>query len=804
MMHVGTGCGGMFPPLQKYRQIGIALLYPDTYFCDKNRTMKKILLYACMVLVCVMATAHENDGEIREKATVRGHVVNMETQERLPFLIVSLKGTMIGTSTDESGAYVLRDVPAGKFIIEASAIGYLTSSKEIQIKKGEVLTVNFEVEEDTEEIDEVVVSANRMETSRRMAPTLVNVMNSKIFEDTHSACLAEGLNFQPGLRVETDCQNCGFKQVRMNGLDGHYSQILIDSRPVFSALAGVYGLDQIPTNMIDRVEVMRGGGSALFGSSAIGGTINIITKEPTRNSSEISHTLTGIGDFGAFENNTNVNSSFITPDNKLGIAVFSQIRNRGGYDHDGDGFTEMPRLKNQMIGMKTFLKTGDYSKLSFEYHHMHEYRRGGNLIDRPPHEADIAEEIKHDINSGNINFNYLSPNMRNKLNAYASAQNISRDSYYGSRQNLQAYGATKDLTWVVGSQYDHRFHHLLFMPADLTMGLEFNQDRLHDDMWGYNRKVDQIVGIGSFFFQNEWKNERFSLLVGGRMDKHNMLKNVIFSPRVNLRYNPTQNVNFRASYSTGFRAPQAFDEDLHIEAVGDGVMAFIRASENLKEEKSYSVNLSADMYKNWDDWKASLLVEGFFTRLNNVFAFEEKTEGDKLYKYRINESGANVYGGIIEGKIAWKSAFQLQAGGTIQRAEYLKARTWSEDSTLPAEKRMFRTPNVYGYFTLSATPLKNWDVALSGNYTGSMLVEHHKGVIASDRTEKTGNFMEINLKTSYDIKLYKNVILEFNTGIQNLFNAYQRDFDKGPDRDSNYIYGPGNPRMFFFGVKLRY
>ncbi|MDD7456736.1 MAG: TonB-dependent receptor [Bacteroidales bacterium] len=765
--------------------------------------MKKILLYAYAVLVCVMATAHENDSGIREKATVRGHVVNMVTQERLPFLMVSLKGTMIGTSTDESGAYVLRNVPEGKFIIEASAIGYLTSSKEIQIKKGEVLTVNFEVEEDTEEIDEVVISANRMETTRRMAPTLVSVMTSKLFDNTHSSCLAEGLNFQPGLRVETNCQNCGFKQVRMNGLDGHYSQILIDSRPVFSALAGVYGLDQIPTNMIDRVEVMRGGGSALFGSSAIGGTINIITKEPTRNSSEISHTISGIGQFDAFENNTNVNSSFITPDNKLGIAVFSQIRDRDGYDYDDDGFTEMPRLKNQMVGMKTFLKTGDYSKLSFEYHHMHEYRRGGNLIDRPPHEADIAEEIKHDINSGNLNFQYLSPNTRHKLNAYASAQHIGRNSYYGSGQNLNAYGNTKDLTWVVGSQYDYRFHHLLFMPADMTMGLEFNQDRLHDDMWGYNRKIDQIAGIGSFFFQNEWKNEQFNLLVGIRLDKHNMLKKVIFCPRINLRYNPMKNVNLRASYSTGFRAPQAFDEDLHIEAVG-GVMAFIRLSDGLKEEKSHSFNLSADLYKDWSNWKTNLLVEGFFTRLNDIFAFEEKTEGDKLYKYRKNESGANVYGGIIECKIAWKKYFQLQAGGTIQHAEYLEARTWSENSSLPAEKRMFRTPNIYGYFSLSSSPLEGWDVSMSGNYTGSMLVEHHKGVIASDRTEKTGRFMEINLKTSYDIKLYKNVILELNIGLQNLFNAYQRDFDKGPDRDSNYIYGPGNPRIFFFGVKLRY
>ena len=128
--------------------------------------------------------------------------------------------------------------------------------------------------------DEVVVSANRNETSRKVAPVVVNVMNARLFESVNSTDLAKSLNYQSGLRVENNCQNCGFPQVRINGLEGPYSQILINSRPVVSALSGVYGLEQIPVNMIERVEVVRGGGSALFGANAVGGTINIITKRP--------------------------------------------------------------------------------------------------------------------------------------------------------------------------------------------------------------------------------------------------------------------------------------------------------------------------------------------------------------------------------------------------------------------------------------------------------------------------------------------------------------------------------------------
>mgnify|MGYP002223891936 CR=1 FL=1 len=118
-----------------------------------------------------------------------------------------------------------------------------------------------------------------------------------------------------------------------------------------------------------------------------------------------------------------------------------------------------------------------------------------------------------------------------------------------------------------------------------TGGLEYNQDNLTDDMWGYNRYTRQEVRIASAFFQNEWKNKQWSFLLGGRLDKHNMVDHVIFSPRANLRYNPTENMNLRASYSFGFRAPQAFDEDLHIENVG-GTVSMIELAKDLTEEKS--------------------------------------------------------------------------------------------------------------------------------------------------------------------------------------------------------------------------
>lgn len=767
--------------------------------------MKKYIFFL-VGLCCALLPAMADQPELLElkasDANIIGHVLDKKTGEHLSYITIALKGTTIGTVTDATGHYFLKNLPEGNFVLEASSVGYKTISRNVSLRKGKTLEENFELEEDAVALDGVVVSANRSVTKRRLAPTLVNVVDMKMFENTNSPTLSQGLNFQPGVRVETNCQNCGFQQVRINGLDGPYTQILIDSRPIFSALSGVYGLEQIPANMIERVEVMRGGGSALFGSSAIAGTINIITKEPLRNSGQLAHTLTSIGGSSSFDNNTSLNASLVTDNHRAGLYVFGQNRHRDAYDHDGDGYSEMPKLKNQTVGFRSFLKTSTYSKLTFEYHHLQEFRRGGNLLNRPPHEADIAEQIQHSINGGGLKFDYFAPNEKHRLTVYTSAQHTDRDSYYGSKKDQNAYGKTTDLTFIGGSQYVYSFGKCLFMPADLTAGLEYNRDNLKDDMWGYNRYTKQTVNIGSAFLQNEWKNEKWSILLGGRLDKHNLINHVIFSPRANLRFNPSEDINLRLSYSSGFRAPQAFDEDLHIENVG-GTVSMIERAKNLKEEKSQSFSASADMYHRFGAFQVNFLVEGFYTRLSDVFVLENIGERDGiLIKERRNGSGAKVLGLSMEGKMAYLSLFQLQAGVTLQQSRYDEPEKWSE--TAPAEKKIFRTPNTYGYFTATYTPIKPLSLSLSGTYTGSMLVQHMAGYIDKDVAVNTRDFFDMGVKVAYDFKLYKSVDLQLSAGVQNVFNAYQNDFDQGVERDSEYIYGPAAPRSYFAGIKISY
>ncbi|MGL5785541.1 MAG: TonB-dependent receptor [Bacteroidales bacterium] len=761
--------------------------------------MKNIFTYIVALLFVVSIQPALSQSKNTD-ATIMGHVVDATTGEHLPYITIALKGTTIGTVTDGSGHYFLKNLPAGDFTIVASSIGYTTIEKKVKIVPHKNQEVNFQLAEQAMQVDEVVVSASRNETNKLTSPTIVNVASKKLFETTSSCNLAESMNFQSGLRVENNCGNCGTTQLRINGLEGQYSQVLLDSRPIFSSLAAVYGLEQLPVSMIERVEVVRGGGSALFGSNAIGGVVNIITKEPLRNSMMLSNT-TNILKGGAADINTSLNGSFVTDDYKAGAYLFGMIKHRDAYDRNNDGFSDLPMLNSETIGFRGYYKTSNYSKLTAEYHHIHEFRRGGDNLGEAPHMADIAEQLNHKIDGGGLKFDYFSPDYKHKVGVYTSAQLIKRDSYFGVDKNPDAYGNTNDKTFVAGSQYTYSFDKCLFMPADLTAGIEYNFNKLHDLILGYGRDFTQTTHIAGLYFQNEWKSEKFNFLLGGRLDKHNLMKNAVFSPRVNVRYSPTKKIGLRASYSSGYRAPQAYNEDLHIDAVS-GSIALIQIDPLLKPEYSHSWSASADLYHNFGAVQANLLVEGFYTVLNDVFTLEkigESADGNIIMERR-NASGASVKGISTEVKLGIPNKFEVQLGYTFQKSMYKEAEQWSDELT--PQKRMFRSPDHYGYMTANYNITKALRASVFGNYTGSMLVQHNKGFIEHDTEKITPNYWDMGVKLAYNIKVSKLFNIEVNGGVKNIFDSYQGDLDFGMNKDAAYIYGPSLPRTVFVGLKM--
>ena len=734
-----------------------------------------------------------------------GHVIDKRTGEYLAGAKVGIAGGHQFTFTDSTGHYRLPDVPSEIFSIEATYNGYYLAKHRVRASEARIREVNFELMRNDVALGDVVVSASRTETLRRNAPVLVGVVSQATMENTSSVNLAQSLNYQTGLRVENNCQNCGFTQVRINGLDGNYSQILINSRPVFSALTGVYGLEMLPTNMRDRVEIVRGGGSALFGGSAIAGIINVITKDPSYNSASFGHSLGVYGGSNAFENITSFNASVVSSNRRMGVALYGQNREHKPYDHDDDGFTEKPKTKDQALGLRSFFKLTNFQKLNLEYHHLEEFRRGGDNLHLPPHMAEIAEQARYNVNSGAATYTFRTPNAKHSGEVYLSATNSDRESFYGGSGTPEAYGRTHNLTSVAGGQYTYNAAKLLFAPSQVVAGVEYKYDYLTDKTVDNRGNIDQTTRVASIFAQNEWRTPLADILIGARLDKHSVISNAIFSPRVNVKFKPIDDLSLRLTYASGFRAPQAFDEDLHVGVV-QGEPVVIRNSSDLKEERSHSLSASLDYYTDLsDDWKANFVVEGFYTYLKDAFAIEDDPNGGTAlaeYKVRVNKNSAKVYGAMAEVRIDYRDLFQWQSGFTLQSAKYGEDVDVLDDGqgNVVASRNIMRTPGAYGYFTATYNPTPVWKIALSGIYTGPMDVPHE----GRNEIIRSKSFFELGLRLSRTFNLFDSADVEVYAAAKNLFNAFQDDFDKGAERVSTYVYGPSDPRSFLIGFKVSF
>ena len=772
-----------------------------------KKTLIFFSLVACLLVsnmpILAQEHHHHHHHEKKSDAHIAGHVLDAHTKEHLSFVNVQVEGTALGCLTDESGHFYLKNLPEGELTIVFSMMGYETEKRTVMLHRDTLVEMNVAIAETSFMIDNVVVTANKYETKQREVATIVNVIPPLIIESTTSNSMADVLNFQTGLRVEETCSNCGVPQIRINGLEGQYTQILMDSRPIFSSLASVYGLEQLPSGMVDRIEVIRGGGSALYGANAIAGVVNIITKEPSRNSFNISNT-SAFTQKGTYDINTNMNASVVSENQKAGLFLFGVQRNRQQYDRDNDGYSDIPHLNSTTVGFRSYFKTSDYSKITAEYHHTTEFRRGGYGIDSlQPHESPLTEQLKHNIDAATAKWDMYTADNKHFVSVYTSFQHIARDSYFGTNYNPNAYGKSTDIVSVTGAQY--RFSYPCgIMNADLSAGAEYSYNQLRDQILGYDRNTLQRVHLGGGYVQNEWKNKQWSILVGGRLEQHSLLDKPVFSPRANIRYTPIDPIILRVSYASGYRAPQIYEEDLHVGAVG-GEVSLISLDENLKPEYSHSISGSIDMYKRFGKWDLNLTLEGFFTQLNDVFTLVENGHDahGNLLLTRTNASGARVAGMNIEAKVGFGHLLTFQAGYTYNHSRYIEPLQWSENPNIAPQRRMFRTPDHYGYFLCNIEPVEHFHIVTNGKVTGNMLVQHFAGYVLEDEEVTTPTFFEWDIKLCYDIPLYKHYTLEVNAGVKNILDQFQSDLDKGMDRDAGFIYGPATPRTFFAGINLK-
>jgi outer membrane receptor for ferrienterochelin and colicins len=576
--------------------------------------------------------------------------------------------------------------------------------------------------------------------------------------------------------------------------------------------------------MIEKVEVIRGGGSAMFGSNAIAGTINIRMKEPTVNSygAGATYNIIGAGTDSeqAPDYTINFNTSVVSDDHKSGVSLYGFARNREMYDANNDGFSEIAPLENLTFGSRVFHRFSYRDKLSVDFFAINEQRDGGSDPSYPLHQRRIGEVVEHNLTVASATYErYIREN--DLLTLYASGQFLNRDSYYGAEFSTSDYGNTMDRTYNIGLQYKTSFNN-----SSLVVGIEnihgnlldkklgapiFGEDDGETIIVGNNPHTivsDQSLNTTGLFAQYNIRYDRFTASVGARLDNYRVFNaqseneedktGTVLSPRVSLMYDVAKPLQARLTYSQGYRAPQIFDEDLHIET--SGLRRVITVNDpDLIQETSHSIMASLDYNKLIGTVYTGFLIEGFYTQLVNAFANElgEPDENGDVIFTRVNSSGASVQGINMELRLKPLKNFEMSSGFTLQTSAYEEVQDWGDADFL-------RTPHQYSFLAFDWDFAKGFCFSTSANYTGSMKVLYQgieeKPVDANDLVH-TDAFLDLGMRLNYTLKLNR-ASVQFLVGIRNMFNSYQSDFDTGIDRDPAFIYGPLMPRTLYFGVKF--
>ncbi|PID80342.1 hypothetical protein CSB20_07800, partial [bacterium DOLZORAL124_64_63] len=464
--------------------------------------------------------------------------------------------------------------------------------------------------------EEVVVTGTRTARLLSEVPVRTEVLSRDILDAAAARSLADAITFTPGVRVLNNCQNCNFTTLSMLGLEGKYSQVLFDSQPLFNSLSMVYGLEQIPADMVERIEVVKGGGSAMYGPGAVGGVVNIIPREFDVSGGRAyvnTEFMDTVRNWSA-----GFNTGLVSEDRSNHLSMFGMSARNHAYDRDADGFSDTARRNLTTFGGRMTHTMAGGGRLSLDYGRVDEDRRGGNNLTAPPFESDIAEWIRTERDMVAMNVDQpLGETTDMKVNV--SYANTNRHAYYGVGGALDAYGTTINPLWVVDTQLNHRLG-----DHTLSWGLQYTDDKLDDDHPGHNRHLRSHAVNRGLFVQDDWTlQEHLTLLFGVRVDDHNMLADPVISPRAALYYKPVESTTVRASFSTGFLAPQVFDEDLHI-ALAGGEPQIIVNGDNLKEEKSRSFTLGVESTPKVGHGWVLLEANVFHTELHDAFALTDE------------------------------------------------------------------------------------------------------------------------------------------------------------------------------------
>ena len=728
--------------------------------------MKKYILLLVGIVVVQFAYSQ----------TVKGKIINGE--KGIPFANISVKGTGVGAAADADGLFVLTNVPSGKQELVVSAIGYNKHKESLTVNQGEN-TFNPVLKESSYKLDQVVVTGTMKESFIQASPVKVEVITQKFLEKVATANVMEVIENVNGVQKQVNCGVCGTNDIHINGMEGPYTLVLIDGMPIMSSLSTVYGLNGIPTSLIKQIEVIKGPSSTLYGTEAVAGVINIITKKPA----DVS--LIELDAFFNSDQEKNLNFAY-APKMKNVDMLFSgnlysmtNFIDEVGDSTRGDGFADVPFSDRLSLFNRWSVNRKSGKALEFSAKYYNEDRYGG-----------VEEWTEAYRGSDSIYGESIYTDRVELTGTYQFPfqENIRVDASYNYHHQDSYYGDTKYEAWQ-----EVYFANFLW---DKKIGLN------HDFLMGYTHRYQTYIDstlanvneqkfIPGLFVQDEMKlRHNLSVLTGLRADHHKD-HGLIYSPRLNVKWRPETYTTVRLNGGTGFRTVNLFTED-HAALTGARDVYVV---EELKPEESYNLNLNVNHVFTLGSSSGTIDFDAFYTHFKNkILPDYETNENQIIYA---NLDGVSISRGVaFNVQQNFEIPLSITAGGTFLDV-------YSIDENGVEEEELF-APSFSGVFSVSYQ-LEKQDASIdwTRKVYGPMNLPTYDEPFNRAETSPwfTLQHLQLNKRFNSQLSTY--------FGVKNIFD-YTQDSPLidpenpfGDNFDTAYAYGPMQGRRFVLGISYK-
>ncbi len=786
---------------------------------------------ALIIVSCLLVIGGGRAGA----ATISGIVKDSESEKPVPFATVQIEGTGRGGYADSTGHFVVENVPAGEHVIIVSSIRHRGFRIRVSTSSVGDHWIEAQLTPSAVEAGSIVVTGTRTPRYVKDAPVFTEVISRTAIEDKSAQNIFEALEGVSGVRVEQQCQNCNFTMLRMQGLGADHTQVLLDGQPVYSGLAGVYGLQQMSTAEVSQIEIVKGAGSALYGSNAVAGAINIVSSEPKQTGMELG---IEVGEHGT--NRYDFMSS--TRKGDLGLLIFAQqsdqdeldetgdINSPGGVDNP-DGWIDRVKSSTRNLGANLFLDDVFASdQLILRGRVLSETRKGGRLTADQflnPF-APGTEHIATSRFSGQLEYRFWSPG-GTELNASLALtehqRDATNDTFLGDYE--ETYGRMPPVDLLRPYTADERLivanvnvMHPVGSRHRLLAGLQFAHNNLREGGMYLDAKTEEPYTstadktsseIGGYIQDEVRLRSNLELVAGLRIDYHKSqdkfrgsgdvlaegldpleYEETAVNPRFSIKYAISESITLRGSVGSGFRVPYGFSEDLHL---CSGSPRVYKGGE-LQPEKSLSYSLTAD----YADPGLSASLGVYRTELRDAIAFAdadpEVAELGYTYQWQ-NVDDAYVMGAEFNGSYALSRRLVISARAELFRGQYLNPRPdWAGTAFEEESRHISRFPASSAGLKVEYSAGK-WNAVADADYKGKMYIDlAEPSDPALVQIHETDPYVTVSTRISRRLSDQ----LEVYAGARNLSNYTQKE--KHVD-DAAFVYAPVYGRIVYGGIRVK-